>query len=180
MEIDQAVEKFNSISREQLNFQIWPILCTTLYRNPIPAINFGALFDQIFLWIFYATFTEDGPLLFLYHGAKKKSKLTKNSNQGRGLPWGKQQGRRACNKWIFTWNLAHILIVFMTAKTLLEIFKFSPSTFAVSSLKKQAVLGKTPWGYYSQPWSLLVVFFFWKLLGKKEIEHHFWALALIT
>ena len=30
---------------------------------------------------FYAIFTEDASLLLLYHGAKK-SKMTKNSNQG--------------------------------------------------------------------------------------------------
>ena len=30
---------------------------------------------------FYKIFTEDASLLFLYHGAKK-SKMTKNSNQG--------------------------------------------------------------------------------------------------
>ena len=30
---------------------------------------------------FYEIFTEDASLLFLYHGAKK-SKMTKNSNQG--------------------------------------------------------------------------------------------------
>ena len=32
---------------------------------------------------FYEIFTEDASLLFLYHGAKK-SKMTKNSNQGGG------------------------------------------------------------------------------------------------
>ena len=31
---------------------------------------------------FYEIFTEDASLLLLYHGAKKKSKMTKNSNQG--------------------------------------------------------------------------------------------------
>ena len=36
---------------------------------------------------FYEIFTEDAPLLFLYHGAKK-SKMTKNSNQGGVLPKG--------------------------------------------------------------------------------------------
>ena len=34
---------------------------------------------------FHETFTEDASLLFLYHGAKK-SKMTKNSNQGGGGP----------------------------------------------------------------------------------------------
>ena len=33
--------------------------------------------------LFYEIFTEDASQLFLYHGAKK-SKMTKNSNQGGG------------------------------------------------------------------------------------------------
>ena len=47
------------------------------------ASNFGGTFDQLFLWIFYEIFTEDAPLLRLYHGVKK-SKMTKNLNQGGG------------------------------------------------------------------------------------------------
>ena len=81
MEIVQAVKKLNSISRERLNFRRRPILCTTLYRNPMQARNFGGTFDQLFLRIFYQIFTEDASLLCLYHGAKK-SKMTKNSNKG--------------------------------------------------------------------------------------------------
>ena len=46
------------------------------------ASNFGGTFDQLF---FYEIFTEDASLPFLYHGAKK-SKMTKNSNQGGGGP----------------------------------------------------------------------------------------------
>ena len=83
MEIVQAVKKLNSISQERLNFWRRPILCTTLYRNPMQASNFGGTFDQLFLRIFYKIFTEDASLLFQYHGAKK-SKMTKNSNQGGG------------------------------------------------------------------------------------------------
>ena len=45
------------------------------------ASNFGGTFDKLFLWIFYEIFAEDASLLLLYHGAKK-SKMTKNSNQG--------------------------------------------------------------------------------------------------
>ena len=45
------------------------------------ASNFGGTFDQLSFEFFYALFTEDASLLFLYHGAKK-SKKTKNSNQG--------------------------------------------------------------------------------------------------
>ena len=48
------------------------------------ATNFGGTFDQLFLGnFFYKIFTEDASLLLLYHGAKK-SKMTKNSNQGVG------------------------------------------------------------------------------------------------
>ena len=83
MEIVQAVKKLNSISRERLNFRRRPILCTTLYRNLMQASNFGGTFDQLFLRIFYKIFTEDASLPLLCHGAKK-SKMTKNSNQGEG------------------------------------------------------------------------------------------------
>ena len=44
-------KKLNSISRARLNFRRRPILCTTLYRNPMQASNFGGKFDQLFLWI---------------------------------------------------------------------------------------------------------------------------------
>ena len=83
MEIVQAVKKLNSISRERLNFCRRPILCTTLYRNPTQASNFGGTFDQLFLRFFYTIFTEDASRPLLYHDAKK-SKMTKNSNQGGG------------------------------------------------------------------------------------------------
>ena len=56
MEIVQAVKKLNSISRERLNFRRRPILCTTLYRNPMQASNFGGTFDQLFLRIFLSNF----------------------------------------------------------------------------------------------------------------------------
>ena len=52
METVQAVKKFNSISREWLNFRRRPILCKTLYRNPMQASKFGGTFDQLFLRIF--------------------------------------------------------------------------------------------------------------------------------
>ena len=45
------------------------------------ASNFGGTFDQLFLEFFYENFTEDASLLPLNDGAKK-SKMTKNSNQG--------------------------------------------------------------------------------------------------
>ena len=47
--------------------------------------NFGGTFDQLFLEFCYKIFTEDASLPLLYHGAKK-SKMTKNSNQGGVLP----------------------------------------------------------------------------------------------
>ena len=41
-----------SLVRKRLNFRRRPILCTTLYRNPMQATNFGGTFDQLFLRIF--------------------------------------------------------------------------------------------------------------------------------
>ena len=77
-EIVQVVKKLNSISRERLNLRRRLVLCTTLYRNPISEqlwwhvlqtspLNFLCNFFEFF----YAIFTQDAPLLFLYHGAKK-------------------------------------------------------------------------------------------------------------
>ena len=83
MKIVQAVKKLNSILRERLNFRRRPILCTTLYRNPMQGSNFSSAFDQIFFEFLYKIFTKDASLFCLYHGAKK-SKMTKNSNQGGG------------------------------------------------------------------------------------------------
>ena len=40
---------------------------------------------NVFFEFFYKIFTEDGSVLCLYHGAKK-SKMTKNPNQGGVLP----------------------------------------------------------------------------------------------
>ena len=87
MQIFQVVKMVSSLA--QMNFRRWPILCTTLYRNPIQAIatNFGGTFDQIFFYIFYAGLTEDAFLLFLYYGAKKKVKDDqKLKSKGEVLP----------------------------------------------------------------------------------------------
>ena len=81
LEIVQGVKKLNSISRERLNFRRGPILCTTLYRNPMQASHFVGTFYQLFLW-FFKRFSQKMPLyLFLYHGAKN-SKMTKTQNKG--------------------------------------------------------------------------------------------------
>ena len=87
MERVQAVKKLNSILRERLNFQRQPILCTTLYRNPIlyKRATLVAHLTNFSLEFFMQFFTQDAPPLFLHHGAKK-SKMTKNSNQGGGGP----------------------------------------------------------------------------------------------
>ena len=75
--------KFNLPSAIELRRQ--PILCTTLFRNFMQASNFGGTFDQLSFEFVNEIFTEDASLLLLYHGAKK-SKMTKNSNQGGVLP----------------------------------------------------------------------------------------------
>ena len=53
MEIVQAVKKLNSISLVRLKFRRRPILCITLYRNPIQASIFGGSFDQLLFEYFY-------------------------------------------------------------------------------------------------------------------------------
>ena len=71
--------KFNLVRAIELSETA--VLCTTLKRNLLQASNFGGTFDQLSFDFFYEIFTEDASLLLLYHGAKK-SKMTKNSNQG--------------------------------------------------------------------------------------------------
>ena len=46
--------------------------------------NFGGTFDQLFLRLFFYKLFTDASLPLLYYGAKK-SKMTKNSNQGGGV-----------------------------------------------------------------------------------------------
>ena len=81
MEIVQVVKKLNSISRERLNFRRRPILVQlcmeTLYKRATSVAHLANFSFEFF----YAILTQDAPLLFIYHGAKK-SKMTKNSNQG--------------------------------------------------------------------------------------------------
>ena len=50
------------------------------------ASNFGGTFDQLFFWIFFLKFSQKMPLYFFYTMVQKKSKMTKNSNQGGILP----------------------------------------------------------------------------------------------
>ena len=81
MEIVKAVKKGKFNLARAIELSDTADCVYNLYRNPIQVSNFEGTFGQLFLWIFFATFTEDASLLFLYHGAKK-SKMTKNSNQG--------------------------------------------------------------------------------------------------
>ena len=96
MEILQAVKMWNSISRERLSFRRRPILCTTLYRNPIQANNFGGTFDNIFLWIFVCNFHTRCLSTFSIPWCKKV-KMTKNSNEGGGSPAKAESHIRARN-----------------------------------------------------------------------------------
>ena len=83
MEIVQAVKKLNSISRERLNFRRRPILCTTLYRNPMQASNFGGTFDQLFLRLFFIKFSQM-PLYLFYTMVQKSQKWPKTQIKGGG------------------------------------------------------------------------------------------------
>ena len=103
MEIVQAVKKLNSISREWMSFRTRPILCTTLYRNPMQASNFGGTFDQLFLWICLCNFHTRCPSIFLYLGAKSK-KMTKNSNQGVGSCLNPKEACYNCTHQGYRWS----------------------------------------------------------------------------
>ena len=92
IKIVQAIRKSNSISRARLNSRRRPILCTTLYRTLCKrATSVAYLTNFSFAIEFFSQiFTEDASLFLLYHSAKK-SRMTKNSNQGGGvLPFNKR------------------------------------------------------------------------------------------
>ena len=84
MEIVQAVKKLNPISRERLNFRRRPILCRTLYRNPIQACNFGGTFDQLFLWIVLCNFHTRCPSTLSIPWCKKVKNDQKLKSRGGG------------------------------------------------------------------------------------------------
>ena len=100
LQLLQLIEKLNSISQARLNFQRRPILCTTLYRNLMQSCNFGGTFDQLFfcmfLWNFYRRCPSTSSILWC-----KKSKMTKNSNQGAvGVMKKKKQGEATAHRCI--------------------------------------------------------------------------------
>ena len=80
-QVEPSGEKLNSISRERLNFRRRPILCTTLYRNPMQASNFGGIFDQLFLRIFIK-FSQKMPLYLFYTMVQKSQKWPKTQIKG--------------------------------------------------------------------------------------------------
>ena len=82
MEIVRRIKKLNSISRARLNFLRRPILCTTLYRNPMQASNFSGTFDQLFLWIYLCNFHRGLPLYFFYTMVQKSQKWPKTQIKG--------------------------------------------------------------------------------------------------
>ena len=92
IKIVRAVKKLNSIFRARLNFRRRPFLCTTLYRNPTQAGNFGGTFDQLFLWFFFMKFSQKMPLYFFHTMVQKSQKWPKTEIKGSclkaGPPWG--------------------------------------------------------------------------------------------
>ena len=56
-------------------------MCTTLYRTLCKQATLVSHLTNFSFEFFYKIFTEDASRSLLYHGAKK-SKMTKNSNQG--------------------------------------------------------------------------------------------------
>ena len=84
MKIVQAVKKSNSILRERLNFRRRPIVCTTLYRNPMQASNFGGAFDQLFLWISLWNFHRRCISILSIPWCKKSQKWPKTQIKGGG------------------------------------------------------------------------------------------------
>ena len=97
MEIVQVVKKLNSISWERLNFRRQRILCTTLYRNPKKASNFGGTLEQLFLWILLWNFHTRYPSTFSIPWCKKKVK-NDQKNQIKGSCLKDHDWRADCQK----------------------------------------------------------------------------------
>ena len=81
VKIIQAIKKLNSISRARLNFRRRPFLCTTWVETLCKRATSVAHLTNFSFEFVYEIFTEDASLLLLFRSAKK-SKMTKNSNQG--------------------------------------------------------------------------------------------------
>ena len=64
--IFQAVRDFKSFPRVWLNFQRWPILCTTLYREPIQAPTLVTNLTNLPVKLLCGL-TQDSSLHFLFH-----------------------------------------------------------------------------------------------------------------
>ena len=67
-----------------MNFRRRPFLCTTLYRNPMQASNFGGTFDQLFLWIFLWNFYRTCVSTFSIPWCKKVKNDQKVKSRGGG------------------------------------------------------------------------------------------------
>ena len=76
-------KKSNSISRARLNFRRRPFCVQLCIETLCKRATSVAHLTNFSFEVFYEIFTEDVSLLLLYQGAKK-SKMTKNSNQGGG------------------------------------------------------------------------------------------------
>ena len=74
-------KKLNSISRERLNFGDGRFCVQLCIKTLCKRATSVAYLTNFSLEFFYKIFTEDASLSLLYHDAKK-SKMTKNSNQG--------------------------------------------------------------------------------------------------
>ena len=83
MNIVQAVKKLNSISWDRLNFRSDGRLCVQLCTKTLDkrATSVAHLTNFSFE-IFYAIFTQDVPVLFLYYGAKKSKKWPNLKSRG--------------------------------------------------------------------------------------------------
>ena len=72
-----------------MNFRRRPILCTTLYRNPMQASNFGCPFDQLFLWILLWNFHRRCLSTSCILWCKNVKNDQKLKSRGRVLPYHK-------------------------------------------------------------------------------------------
>ena len=134
MWIFQAVTDLNSISRAQRNFWRRQILCSSLYRNPIQASNFGGTTDQIFL--FYGF--HGGGYFFVVQTSQKWPKTQIKGSCLTVLPGAEERGRRSQpGSFLFFTTLANLVLI----PPLSHIAKLVARTqFSISMLHTHATL----------------------------------------
>ena len=160
-----------------MNYRRRPFLCTTLYRNPMQASNFGGTFDQLFLWIFLWNFHRICVSAFSIPWCKKVKNDQKLKSRGSCLkagpppppaPWfeflvifdffahGIKRSREACSVKISLKNSKGKLVKCATEVARLHKVSIQSCTQNRPSPKVQSCSGD--WIYLFIAWTIFMKF----------------------